>query len=492
MANLDEIRQLVGRSKIKKAIKELVALNTDEEDLLIGLEARFNRLRQSEMQGTISNENAGIELRQITASLLGLISTIEEDGGGYLAPPKIKEEPKVEEAPKVDKKAIAVGDEKGLEKIIGKNGLAPISWLTNGAKKAKSVGKIHTADGYVGTGFLIDGGYIFTNNHVIATAAAAQFSRIEFGYDNSDEDSIFYDFDHSDFITSVDLDFTRVKVKDSSKHPLSDWGVLSTNPIPPKEDDTLIIIQHPDGRPQELAFSDDGISIWEHRLHYNVTTEGGSSGSPVFDFNWNVVAVHHAGGNIQVNANGEKRRINEGILIRFIEDALTQQKERSIAESAPAAPAPLRGGMTKPVKTILIYNLKDSEYADDLDAHLHSLKRTKSITLFDINHDAKVGEDKDLIQQELDQAEMVLVLISSNLYRRDTSKIASAVEDVIQTKKVVPILVSPFSLEGTSFENLVSLPRRGVEGNAITDFDDLDETLMNIALEIKSIVNSPV
>lgn len=31
------------------------------------------------------------------------------------------------------------------------------------------------------------------------------------------------------------------------------------------------------------------------RLHYRTPTLGGSSGSPVFDGDWQVIAVHHAG-----------------------------------------------------------------------------------------------------------------------------------------------------------------------------------------------------
>ena len=31
------------------------------------------------------------------------------------------------------------------------------------------------------------------------------------------------------------------------------------------------------------------------RVRYRVNTEGGSSGSPVFDVNWNLLAIHHWG-----------------------------------------------------------------------------------------------------------------------------------------------------------------------------------------------------
>ena len=53
-------------------------------------------------------------------------------------------------------------------------------------------------------------------------------------------------------------------------------------------------------------------------------TERGSSGSPVFNNDWKVIALHHAGkteedGGLVINpATGEKRGANEGILIKNI------------------------------------------------------------------------------------------------------------------------------------------------------------------------------
>jgi hypothetical protein len=48
----------------------------------------------------------------------------------------------------------------------------------------------------------------------------------------------------------------------------------------------------------------------------------GSSGSPVFNDLWQVIAIHHSGGDLQVNAKGDKRFVNEGVLMSVIrEDA---------------------------------------------------------------------------------------------------------------------------------------------------------------------------
>jgi V8-like Glu-specific endopeptidase len=47
-------------------------------------------------------------------------------------------------------------------------------------------------------------------------------------------------------------------------------------------------------------------------------TMPGSSGSPVFADDWSVVAIHHAGGNLQKNSRGDRMFANEGVLFSFI------------------------------------------------------------------------------------------------------------------------------------------------------------------------------
>jgi hypothetical protein len=65
----------------------------------------------------------------------------------------------------------------------------------------------------------------------------------------------------------------------------------------------IIIAQHPDGAPMKLALDTDAVNkekgFWlnppQTRLRYATNTEGGSSGSPCFDFSWRLIALHHYG-----------------------------------------------------------------------------------------------------------------------------------------------------------------------------------------------------
>ena len=61
------------------------------------------------------------------------------------------------------------------------------------------------------------------------------------------------------------------------------------------------------------------------RVHYRAPTEGGSSGSPVFDDSWDVIAVHHMGGKAgmsQLNGKTGTYAANEGISIQSIRQAV--------------------------------------------------------------------------------------------------------------------------------------------------------------------------
>lgn len=60
----------------------------------------------------------------------------------------------------------------------------------------------------------------------------------------------------------------------------------------------LFIVQHPDKRPMKLALDTEailGLNGNATRVRYRTNTEPGSSGSPCFSQNWDLVALHHSG-----------------------------------------------------------------------------------------------------------------------------------------------------------------------------------------------------
>jgi len=81
----------------------------------------------------------------------------------------------------------------------------------------------------------------------------------------------------------------------------------------------LHILQHPGGNAMMLSLSNDGIT-WispdAGRVQYVTRTKGGSSGSPCFDNDWRMVALHHAQ---RATTFGSVR---EGILFKPIHDEI--------------------------------------------------------------------------------------------------------------------------------------------------------------------------
>ena len=66
--------------------------------------------------------------------------------------------------------------------------------------------------------------------------------------------------------------------------------------FPPTPGDDLLILQHPQGSPLQLAFGKIlELNVNRTRIHHDVNTAYGSSGSPCFSLVLDLVAVHQAG-----------------------------------------------------------------------------------------------------------------------------------------------------------------------------------------------------
>ncbi|MBW4669995.1 MAG: serine protease [Cyanomargarita calcarea GSE-NOS-MK-12-04C] len=76
--------------------------------------------------------------------------------------------------------------------------------------------------------------------------------------------------------------------------PQRGWINLPTKPYEFSLNTPLFILQHPKGKPLKLAI-DAIIDVNDIIVKYETNTEPGSSGSPCFDINWNLVALHHSG-----------------------------------------------------------------------------------------------------------------------------------------------------------------------------------------------------
>jgi V8-like Glu-specific endopeptidase len=85
----------------------------------------------------------------------------------------------------------------------------------------------------------------------------------------------------------------------------------------------LYVIGHPRGGGLMFSMQDNRLvdhgAPTDYRVHYRTPTEPGSSGSPVFNGSWELVALHHSGSATMKRIHGAGTyEANEGIWIQAI------------------------------------------------------------------------------------------------------------------------------------------------------------------------------
>lgn len=183
------------------------------------------------------------------------------------------------------------------EKIIGEDTLRHIYILNQALEAAKAVVHLRVSKG-AGTGFMISSDLLMTNNHVIASQEEAEKTEYTFNYQldsNGKECSIqtAQSLPGGAFYTNSELDYTVVSLKHlpSFGSPL----ILKSKQI--RRDDRLAIIQHPGGHLKKISMQNNFVAYADANIvQYTTSTLPGSSGSPVFDDEFKVVAIHHSGG----------------------------------------------------------------------------------------------------------------------------------------------------------------------------------------------------
>lgn len=244
-----------------------------------------------------------------------------------------------------------------FERIIAGNELQDVNYLERGAVAARAVGRVAirkqgTLKGW-GTGFLIAPNVFITNHHVLPDVATANTSQAHFSYERDYNGAeagpyIFTLEPERLFHTSDELDFTIVAVSEQAANsdvPLAAYGYLLLLEVTGKvaDGEWLSIIQHPNGELKQVCVRENKlVKRTENELWYSTDTLGGSSGSPVFNNDWYVVALHHSGvarkvGNVVQTADGRdfvpgvdgEDRIdwiaNEGIRVSRIVARLREQ-----------------------------------------------------------------------------------------------------------------------------------------------------------------------
>lgn len=203
-----------------------------------------------------------------------------------------------------------------LERVLDDPDLRPVHWLAGGLRVSGAVAMIKGPVGN-GTGFLVTPSLLMTNHHVLPTEDAAAAADVRFGYQEQESGDIVGVTrvglrPDRFFVSSPDtaLDYTVVGVEalPDGRPP---GAVLGTIPLYGSigkilEGEPINIIQHPEGRPKEIAFRNNQLIklVDADVMTYSTDTDRGSSGAPVLNDQWELVGLHRA----SVEATDEQGR----------------------------------------------------------------------------------------------------------------------------------------------------------------------------------------
>ena len=193
-----------------------------------------------------------------------------------------------------------------LEAVIGADDSLWLTFLSRGLTAAGAVGRVVFADTTPmepsATGVLVARRLLLTNNHVIPDTDTGAEMGVQFGYEYADDgaerEPTLYRLDPAaGFITDVERDFTVVAVSDVDGAPAGGrFGVVRLIAQQGKvlKAERLNVIHHPGGDRKRISFRENRMvaqdDLW---IRYTSDTRPGSSGAPVFNDQWEMVALHH-------------------------------------------------------------------------------------------------------------------------------------------------------------------------------------------------------
>ena len=206
------------------------------------------------------------------------------------------------------------------------NDLLPIAFLQQGLTCARAVALLREDGIPKGCGFLTHGGLFITNHHLLPQPPEQGRVTLQFGWQRTEQgeldDGVTCAVEaESFFLTSPtdELDCTLIALgaaiggsgEEPQPLPLNDRNDKHALGI------SLNLIHHPGGAPQQITLRNNALlARHQQLLHYAADTDGGSSGAPVFNDDWQLVALHHGG------VESSDGWVNEGIRISAIIDWL--------------------------------------------------------------------------------------------------------------------------------------------------------------------------
>ncbi|MFE8963401.1 trypsin-like peptidase domain-containing protein [Streptomyces iakyrus] len=215
-------------------------------------------------------------------------------------------------------------------RIFSSNTFQDVAFLRRGTEQATAVCRLLVTDDggrrYHGTAFRVSHDLLLTNHHVLC-GSGTRPERVDawFGYERDlngrDLEHVSVACDPGSVVGDETDDWAVVK----AVGPLPDDAVVIELPERATLDvgDRLYIIQHPNGGVKKLAARHNVVRYVDDEIvQYWTDTDRGSSGSPVFDERWRLVALHRRWTRIgPLSAQAEYR--NEGVRIERVAAGMT-------------------------------------------------------------------------------------------------------------------------------------------------------------------------
>jgi hypothetical protein len=246
------------------------------------------------------------------------------------APPKGQAAIEIQKAGKIQtdgpEKASAPGFERNVRPNLPQ--LDVHVWLSRLETIERQVCRVEISGNAAGTGFLVGPDAVLTNWHVVeAVKKAGTLDKIECRFDylklvnGTRQPGVAVALNPAGCVsfrtysaaertktpdvpepTGDELDYALLRLERpvgrEDQGGARGWIKLPDTEMPMKKGDPLIIVQHPDGSPMKLALDTDAVisvNANRTRVKYATNTEAGSSGSPCFTLDWELVALHHFG-----------------------------------------------------------------------------------------------------------------------------------------------------------------------------------------------------
>ncbi len=225
------------------------------------------------------------------------------------------------------------GLQEQFETIYNKyNHILDVKFLEQGAKAARAVCRIDFDQQGEGTGFLVAPNLVLTNYHIMNPPGhqgdlqeRARRCEVRFGMIDGVSAGTPFKLHKDNWLLeaseSEDLDFMLLQLNRSvTANSVIAPLVVEARSV--QKGEFVNIIQHPRGQAMQVSLRFNKVTrVLEKRIYYLADTEEGSSGSPVFDDSWQLVALHHAGG-IQDALGNQIVAANIGVPIKLIRDKI--------------------------------------------------------------------------------------------------------------------------------------------------------------------------